>query len=151
METTWKIFNMQEDLAYLDYKLQSLKDSAAALAKLNPANQELAKTTKILGDKIAELHSTLAASIEGTAITGEEKIREKVSALYFAVAFSFGRPTDSQLDRVKGLQKEISDATAKGDLILSTELRNVNAALTKSKQTPLLALSHEAWDQKTKK
>jgi photosystem II stability/assembly factor-like uncharacterized protein len=151
IETTWKIFKMQEDLAYLDYKMQVIKDSSASAAQRSPSNAELNKTAKLLADKITQLHTTLVATIEGTAITGEEKIREKVSALYFAVAFSFGRPTDSQLDRVRGLQKEITDATSKADTILATELRNVNTALTKAKQPPLLAMTQADWDQKTKK
>ncbi len=151
METTWKIFKMQEDMAFLDFKMKALKDSSAVVAKRMASNADLGKAAKALGEKVDALHATLAASIEGTAITGEEKIREKVSALYFAVAFSYGRPTDSQLDRVKALQKEIDGAGLNGDSILANELQKVNASLTKAKLQTLQVINHDQWDLLTRK
>jgi hypothetical protein len=50
---------------------------------------------------------------EGTAITGEEKIRDKISGLYSGVVFYDGRPTESQLEFVKTLRFEIDQAKLK--------------------------------------
>ncbi len=150
-ETTMKIFKMQEDLAYLGDKVTMLLDSATIIAKSNPGDKQLETVIKAFSDKAKTWHSTLSASIEGTAITGEEKIREKISMLYYGVSNFGGRPTDSQLDRIKGLQKEIDDASVKGEDLLKTELPKLNLALQKDKVANLRVLTREEWDLKTKK
>jgi photosystem II stability/assembly factor-like uncharacterized protein len=149
-ETTMKIFRMQEDLAFLGDKMTSLRDSASALTK-NTADKELEKAVNAFSDKVNTWHTTLSASIEGTAVTGEEKIREKISMLYYGVSSFDGRPTDSQLDRIRGLQKEVDDASHKCDEILATDLTKLNAALVKAKLSKLNVMTREEWELKTKK
>ena len=150
-DVTWNLFKMEENLAYLGDKINWLKDSALARAKHAPADKELDKLTKAFSAKVDTWHATLSASIEGTAITGEEKIREKLGMLYYGVSSFAGRPTDSQLDRMKGLQKDIDDASAKADEMLKTDLPKLNAALIKAKQPALVMATQAEWDAKTKK
>jgi photosystem II stability/assembly factor-like uncharacterized protein len=150
-ETTMKIFQMQENLAYLGDKMKLMLDSANALGKSVPADKTLQNALHAFEVKYTSWHSTLSASIEGTAITGEEKIREKLGMLYYSVAAYAGRPTDSQLDRIKSLQKEIDDANVKCDELIKAELPKLNAALKKAKLTEVKPMSREEWEQKTKK
>ena len=97
------------------------------------------------------LLKTLAASIEATAITREQKIREEISQIYFGINSSNSRPTDSQLERMIGLQKEIDEANAKAEIIFKTELTQLNASLTKAKLPEVKIISTEDWDKMTKK
>jgi photosystem II stability/assembly factor-like uncharacterized protein len=150
-ETTMKIFQMQENLAYLGDKMKLMLDSAKALGKLTPTDKVLQNVITAFADKYTIWHSSLSASIEGTAITGEEKIREKLGMLYYGVASYAGKPTDSQLDRIKGLQKDIDDANVKCDELIKVELPKLNAALKKAKFPEVKPLSREEWEQKTKK
>ncbi|HEV7229679.1 MAG TPA: glycosyl hydrolase [Bacteroidia bacterium] len=150
-QTTMQIFKMQEDLAYLGDKMTAAVDSAQLRSKQKHDDKELAKAVIALSDKIKEWHSTLSASIEGTAITGEEKLREKISMLYAGVASFMGKPTDSQMDRLKGLQKQLDEASAKGEQIAAGELAKVNSLLAKDKLAAVKIMSREEWDMKTKK
>jgi photosystem II stability/assembly factor-like uncharacterized protein len=149
-EATMKIFSMHEDLAFLSEKIRAVGDTAYKRAdKMN--NKEFNELLKTWNTKSEDLLKTLAASVAGTNITGEEKIREKLSQLYWKVASSLSRPTDSQMDRIKGLQKEIDDATAKADALFKAELIKLNALIAKNKQTEIKLLTKEEWDKATKK
>src|ERR1051326_1433167 len=103
-----EIRKLQEDLAFLSDKLKDVKDQVNA--KTNTASDKMMiAQAEALKKKIDDILVLLAASIEGTAITGEEKIREKIADVYFSVNSFEGRPTDSQLERLKGLRKELED------------------------------------------
>jgi photosystem II stability/assembly factor-like uncharacterized protein len=150
-ETTHLLFVMEENLAYLGDKINWLKDSAIDRSKKAPENKELDKLVKAFSIKVDTWHATLSASIAGTAITGEEKIREKLSMLYYQVSSFPGRPTDSQLDRKNSLQKNIDDASHQADEMLKIDLPKLNAALVKAKLGELKVVSYDQWDVKTKK
>ncbi len=149
-EATLKIFGMHEELAFLSETIRAAGDTAYARAdKMN--NKEYNELLKVWNKKSDELLQTLAASVAGTNITGEEKIREKLTELYYKVAGSFTRPTDSQMDRVKGLQKEIDDAKAKAETLFKAELGKLNTVIAKNKQAEIKLLTKEQWDKATKK
>jgi len=149
-EATMKIFSMHEDLAFLSEKIRAAGDTAYARAdKMNSKEFNTLLTT--WNAKSEELLKTLAASVAGTNITGEEKIREKLTELYWKVATSLSRPTDSQLDRIKGLQKEIDDANAKTEALFKAELTKMNALVAKNKQAEIKLLTKEEWDKASKK
>ncbi|MFI5151369.1 MAG: glycosyl hydrolase [Bacteroidia bacterium] len=150
-ETTHELFNMEESLAYLGDKISWLRDSALSRSAQAPANKELDKLVKAFSSKVDTWHATIAVSIAGTAITGEEKIREKLTQLYYKVSSFEGRPTDSQIDRKKSLEKNISDASLQADDLLKTELPKLNAALAKEKLSELKVVSRDDWEVKTKK
>jgi len=145
-----KIFGRHEELAYLSEKIRAIGDTAYARAD-KMSNKEFNALLTVWNKKSEDLLKTLAASVAGTNITGEEKIREKVTELYWKVATSLSRPTDSQMDRIKGLQKEIDDATVKADALFKAELTKLNASLAKNKQSEIKILTKEEWDKATKK
>ncbi len=151
-ETFNKVFKLQEDLAFLSEKIRALNDSAYMKAKpLFAKDKGLEKSYNALIAKTETLLKTFAVSVEGTAITGEEQLREKITTLYYGIVSSPSRPTDMQIERVKALQLELDEANKKADAIITTDLPKVNAVLLKNKVSPVSILSYEAWDKATKK
>ena len=149
-KTTMQLFDMHENLAFLDAQLRAAIDTAYEMAgALN--NPSYNKQLDVFEKKSQSIIELLAASIEGTAITGEEKIREKISEVYGGVASNLSRPTDSQLDRIKRLQKEIDEARAKADLVWSTEMKKLNDMLSKGQKRNIRIISREDWDKVSKK
>lgn len=149
-QTLGEIKKLQEDLAYLSDKLKDVKDQAKA--KTNTSTDKLMNTAAdAFAKKIDEVLLLLAASIEGTAITGEEKIREKISDVYYSVDSYEGRPTDSQIDRIKGLRKELDDADKKASEILGADLAKLNVMVKKNKMEDITVMSWVDWDKKTMK
>lgn len=108
-ETVNRIFKMQE-------KLADMMDTVLAEEKMLKENMKSGNNAPVLKEYFDSLEVVRALMVpvkEGTAITGEEKIRDKVSDLYFGVSFYDGRPTDSQLDRIQGLGLEMDQAADK--------------------------------------
>lgn len=142
------IFDMQENLAFLAAQLNKVKDQAGSRKN---ANKAVGPAADNLVKKIDELYVTLVASIEGTNITGEEKLREKISDLYYGVVSFEGKPTGSQNDRYTGLEKEFLDANLKAEKILKTDLKAFNALLVKNKLEEIKVPTREEWDAETLK
>ncbi len=147
-QTVWEIFKLQEDLAFLAEKLNKIKDQSSSRKN---ASKAMGGMVDALNKKVDALYVTLVASIEGTNITGEEKLREKISDVYYGVLSYEGKPTQSQLDRFKGLQKEYQDAVTAGEKIFNTDLKALNAALVKNKMEEVKLPSREDWDKETLK
>jgi len=141
-ETSMKLYNLQEELAYLSELIKRAGKEAAAIAD-SVKKDDLKNYLKEFSGKLSDLSKTLIASKEGTGITGEEKLREKLSALYGGVVGYPGRPTDSQLERVKGLEDEFNKATGTKDKIISDYLEKINLQLSESGMKKLVLYPKE--------
>ncbi len=141
-----QVFNLTEDLAFFNHQVLSMIDSAKAVI-VNTKDAALKKSLQNYVDKLEKIHKELVATKEGLGITGEERIREKLSELYGSVVGYDGRPTDAQLDKLKGLtydlkkQKDIADANWK------TDLPKVNSELKAAKLKPLQIMTKEEFDK----
>lgn len=150
-KTVMDVFRLQEDLAFLAFRLRALQDTAVKRMGEAPKDPGFTSSVKMLEKKIQELYMTLAASIEGTNITGEEKIREKISMLYYGLVSYEGRPTDSQFDNLKLLQKEVEDANAKAEMLFKSELPKLNSLCKKNKLPEVKIVTREEWDKASRK
>ena len=101
-----KAYNLLEDLAYTDKVVTEIRDQAKEKsAKAN--NKSLGKKLTGLSESMEVLHKELVATNVTTAITGEEKLREKIGDIYSAVNGYQGRPTQNQMDRLEILQNKL--------------------------------------------
>lgn len=146
-ETSMKLYKMQEDLAYLVENINKVQSETSKLIEGNKISKSSAKT---LLDKLEDLRKELVATKEGQ-ITGEERLREKLGWLYVTVTWYNGRPTDSQLDRVGGLQYEIQEAEKKAEDIYKNYLSKVNAELKNSGTKAIELMTREEFDKKDQK
>ena len=142
--TTMKLYQMQEELAYLADSTTSLRDQAKDRAGKLSKGDETAKALNAYADKIDKFHKTLVATKEGL-ITGEEQLREKVVEMYQFVSNYGGRPTNSQIENTAKLEKEIKKAEATFATITGKELENLNAKVKNKKLEPLKVASKEEW------
>ncbi|MCC7302148.1 MAG: glycosyl hydrolase [Bacteroidia bacterium] len=143
-----EIFEMQENLAFLASQLNKIKDVATS-RKNATADKKVVAAADALIRKVDALYQTLVASIEGTNITGEEKLREKISDLYYGVVSFEGKPTRSQYDRFAALQKEYADAKAAAEKIFQSDVKTFNDLLTGRKMEGIVILGREEWDSQS--
>jgi hypothetical protein len=145
-QAVFKLYAMQERLAFVDDQVTGARDQARDRAK-KLANDPLAKDLEALADKLETLHKSLVATKEGP-ITGEEQLRERIVELYgWASQFS-GRPSQSLLDRIPLLDKDIDAAVASLDGITGASLAGMNSKLAEKKLDPVKLLTREEWDKK---
>jgi photosystem II stability/assembly factor-like uncharacterized protein len=145
-QAVFKLYAMQERLAFVDDQVTGARDQARDRAK-KLANDPLAKDLEAFGDKLETLHKSLVATKEGP-ITGEEQLRERIVELYgWASQFS-GRPSQSLLDRIPLLDKDIDAAVASLGGITGASLASLNSKLADKKLDPVKLLTREEWDKK---
>ena len=104
---------MVEKLAYLVDATTNLRDQARTAAAGLPEKDALRRRVQALADDLEAQRKALVASQRGEGISGEEKLREELGLLYGNVNGYEGRPTQSQLDRMGVLGKELAAATSK--------------------------------------
>jgi photosystem II stability/assembly factor-like uncharacterized protein len=142
------VFDMTEDLAFFNQQLTNMLDSVKLVINITK-NTSLKKALEDYTSKLEKIRKELIATKEGQSITGEERIREKLSELYGSVVGYEGRPTDSQLDRIKGLDYELKKQKEIADGIWKNDLNNINEKLIKSNQSKLTILTKADYDKMT--
>lgn len=145
-KTSLELFEMVKDLAFFT---QQVVDVQAALkANMDKLTEEsVKKSAQVYADSLEALRKTLANTKESKGITGEEQLREKLAMLYYQVTQWDGRPTDSHLDRIKGLQADIDKAKEKAKTLQNQYLSIINEALEKAGLPKIELLTREAFDK----
>jgi hypothetical protein len=144
------LFGMVEDLAFRAEQLLDLKKDLAA--RLGAATDARAKAAlAAFAGKAEALRGDLVSTREaGGAITGEERLREKLAKLYNGVQFQPGPPSLGQLARIDALKGELAAAFAAVDKLGGADLTALNASLAAAGQAPVALLDRAAWDARTK-
>jgi photosystem II stability/assembly factor-like uncharacterized protein len=148
-DTVWKLYALVERLAYLTDAIAGARDQARAHAAKLPAADALRRSLEKLADDLEAQRTSLVASKQGEGISGEEKLREELGALYGNVNGYEGRPTDSQINRLGVLAKQLDAAVKAFDQRMAKEASSLNPQLAKKKIEPLVKLTYEEWDKRT--
>ena len=144
--TVKQLYKMSEDVAFFNQQVPIMKDSVTARMNQS-ANAGLKKSLQAYLDKLEKIRKELVATKGGQAITGEERIREKLSSLYGSVVGYEGRPSDSQIERVKSLQHEIDDQQKIAEALWKNDLTAINSSLKKLNLSELALLSRSEFDK----
>jgi photosystem II stability/assembly factor-like uncharacterized protein len=127
-ETLMRAYNLLQELAFLDRNVTEIGEHARTMAS-EANNKTLSKKLSTLCELMDNLHRELVATNLTTAITGEEKLREKIGDIYSAVLGYQGKPTKSQVDRLETLSGEVNVIKKEVDLIIANDLPNLSTQL----------------------
>jgi hypothetical protein len=120
-------------------RLELLVDSIGVNQKMLKEYMEKIKTpavNKLLkeyNEKLENLRSTLLGTKQKSIFADEKKLREDISEVYNAVCYQETRPSNLQLERVKGLEKQLTDAEKSNSTINSQYHEKVKAAIRNEK------------------
>lgn len=146
LDAAMRVYHLLGDMSFDVDRINGVRDALAdrsAKVKNDPA---FAKRLEDLSEKVDELRKKIVATKEGGAVTGEERIREKTTALYADLVFYEGRPADYQVARIGSLKKELGDVETEFDNLVAKELPAVNKLLAKRKLESIEQLTRKAWD-----
>ena len=107
----------------------------------DPVRQQLLK----LAEDVDKIRSKIVATKEGGMITGEERLREYLTAVYGDVNNYEGRPTDSQVARAGALEHELADVIHRFQALTGRELPSLNDALQTKNLAPIRVITEEEW------
>jgi hypothetical protein len=116
---------------------KALAQSGGALAE----GDALRKNVSDFDGKVDAVRKKIAATTEGGAITGEERLREHTDQLYGAILSYEGKPGGYQVAYTDALKRELSDVTKEFDQLLAKDLPALNESLKAEGQQPIPAPS----------
>lgn len=137
------LFNMVEELGFLEARVHALKDSTEHRAGLVKNKGLKAKLAKYTADLDA-LRKTLTETQESKGITGEEKLRAFIGRLYVFTEISDLPPTESTLQRMAFLKSELAQSQSKAAALFA-QLTTLNTDLKKEKAGAINLLDKEAF------
>lgn len=129
-KTTWELYDMNEELAFMVYEIDEYIKHAEKTKKSNP---KLAKSADKLMDELNDLKSTLVIT-SGDNYVGraENQLREDLADIYSTIGGNYGAPTKSQLATVELMKSRLNEGKETMDAIRSGTMKKYNAGLTKS-------------------
>jgi photosystem II stability/assembly factor-like uncharacterized protein len=129
------------DMTKLAARIDGARDAVRDRMKGLPDGDELTRKLRALLDKLEAAKKQIAATTEGGAITGEERIREQLDDLYGALDRWEGRPAKYKVERIDVLRRELGDVEKTVDAIVNKDARALDAELSRRKLAPLPAIS----------
>ncbi len=147
-QTVMTLYRLFERLAWADAAAVGVRDELRQRAAGLPRGDKLrAPIDKLAGD-LDRFHAELVATGEGGWMSGEEQLRERLGGVYGGVNDYDGRPTQSQLDKTKGLVEELDQVAARLAAVEKGELAAINRTLTARGLAPVKLPSFEEWKKK---
>jgi hypothetical protein len=130
-ETTMKLYNMTEQLAYTVDQIDLMREGAAdRLAK----DAKLQKTLQPFVSQLEKFKERLVV-MKGDNYVGsaEPQLREKMAELYSEIANYYGKPSNAQLSSLAVIEERFKAAQTELEGIKTKQLTAINAALVKAK------------------
>ena len=128
-EMVMKLYDMNQDLAYLVYQIDETIDYARKASESSP---KLKKTSSALLSSLQALKETLVITTGDNYVGAAEKeLREKIGDLYSVVANNFYKPGNSQYANLAILDKALAEAKTKYSFIKNKELAKLEKAGSK--------------------
>ena len=146
LDAAMRVYRLLGDMSFAVDRINGVRDALADRSARVKNDAAFAKQLEGLSQKVDELRKKIVATKEGGAVTGEERIREKTTALYGNFVFYEGRPADYQVARIDSLKKELGDVETEFDSLVAKELPAVNKLLAKKKLEAIQQLTRKAWD-----
>jgi photosystem II stability/assembly factor-like uncharacterized protein len=145
-DASMRVYYLLGDMSFDVERINGIRDALAERAGHLEKDPALAKHLQDLLLQADAMRKEIVATKEGGAITGEERIREKTTALYGTLLSYEGRPAEYQLARIDSLKKELGDVEDKFDAFLAKELPSTNKSLAQKKLPAIRPLARKDWD-----
>lgn len=130
-ETTMKLYNLTEQLAYMVDNIDAMREGAANRLAKNPT---LKKAFLPIIAELDKLKETLVVTKGDNYVgTAEPQLREKLASLYSEVAGYYGKPSNAQMSNLALLEGRVKENQAKVDVLKTKQLATINAQLVKAK------------------
>jgi hypothetical protein len=145
-DAAMRVYNLLGDMSFDVDRINGVHDELLDRAAHLKGDAAFAKRLGDTAQKIEEIRRKIVATKEGGAVTGEERIREKTTALYGNILNYDGRPGDYQIARIDSLKRELEDARKEFDDLLTRDFPAINKSLKQKRLQPLEPITRKSWD-----
>ena len=133
-----RAYHLMETLAWYDRQAVTIRDAAKDRSK--GASKSLVRKLHDVEIFMDSLHLQMVVMKEGKVI-GEERLREKIGFIYGSVMSYKGKPTDSQLQGLNALSKEMDEINAELIDFKEKYLPELNKKLVKAGKKEIFVIS----------
>ncbi len=146
LKATNEAYDMLEELSFVAKQVSDII-SQSNERKEKAKDAMLKNGLTNLAEKMERQRKELMATTKSTGITGEVRLREKLSEIYSAISSYDGRPTQAQLDRMKTIGYEIRDVQGMLEKTTAGEILGINDLLTAEGLSPIVPTTREQFDK----
>ncbi|ELR71655.1 hypothetical protein C900_02391 [Fulvivirga imtechensis AK7] len=138
---TMKLYNMNEELAYVVYEMDEYIARAESLMK---EDAKAKKTAEAVAKSLNDLKDTMVIT-KGDNYVGsaEPQLREKLSDLYSKIASGYEKPSASEMQNLQLLEERFNKAKADFNKIKEKEVSKMNTYIQKNNLKPVELKSFE--------
>ena len=140
-----KGFDLMEDLAYLDRRINEVRKGLSDAENLQGLSSAAMEKSTALQTSLESIRERLLVTNYGD-LRGDARLREDVGYLYGTISFYEGRPTQVQYDRMDLLEARVRAMEGEVDTLLKASLKSINKDLVKSGEEDIVISSREAFD-----
>lgn len=141
-ETTMKLYNMSEQLAYLVYKIDETIAKSEQVMTVNANGKKVAEPiSKELNALKEKLVITTGDNYVGSA---EPQLREKLSNLYSKIASGFEPPSSSEIENMTLLEEQFKEALTSFEKT-QDKMKKMNKFIEEAQIEPIIYKSYEAF------
>lgn len=116
-ETTMKLYDMSEQLAYLVYKIDETIDKVEQVMKVNASGKKVAEP---ILKELNTLKETLVITTgDNYVASADPQLKDKIADLYSKIAQGFERPSPSEIENMELLEDGFNDAKTSFDKLQS--------------------------------
>ncbi|WP_041650021.1 WD40/YVTN/BNR-like repeat-containing protein [Marivirga tractuosa] len=123
-KTVLKLYDLSQELAYMVYELDTY---LAAAESLPEENRKAAKIATTVTKELQALKESLVVTTGDMYVgAAEPQLREKLSELYSKLASGFDKPSGTEIQNLKLLEKRFNKAKDDFENIKSKEVKKLN-------------------------
>jgi photosystem II stability/assembly factor-like uncharacterized protein len=124
-----RVHALFERMADLSDRIVGLREQARAKAATLADNDRMRKQLETLINATEGVRKQIVATKEGGAITGEERLREHMDAIYGAIVGWEGKPGPYHVQRVDAIERELAEVEASFARVIEQQAKPLNQAL----------------------
>ena len=136
-DAAMKVHALFDEESSLMDRIISLRKALAQSGAALPEGDSVRKNVSDFDGKVDAVRKKIAATTEGGAITGEERLREHTDQLYGAILSYEGKPGGYQTAYIDSLKRELADVTKEFEQLLAQDLPSLNELLKAKGQQPI--------------
>jgi len=145
-EYVMRAYHQLEDLAFTVEKMNRLRRDCEKTGEA-VEDKELSTMIMALRDSLSGIHRQLVSTENRGIFGSQEKVREKLANLYSAIIRYQGKPTQSQMDRLDLLAKEVEKHEQRFDQLIQNKLEPINTQLKSFGHPAIKLLTREQFDE----
>jgi hypothetical protein len=131
-----KLYAMLGDMTSLVERMNAVRTQLSARAMAAPSGA-FKQSLLAASAAVDSMRMKIVATKEGGAITGEERLREYLMGVYFAVTNYEGRPSQMQVDRTAAIGREMGDVRKDFDAWIAKNVASINVQLAAHQLAPV--------------